>query len=177
MQSATKQATYDWFQKARAIQGDHEALYKHFLARVHAAYSSTEEHMKVKFSKLFEELDQLGASDKAIEEYDDRFSEIIGKRVESYHDTLKERNRRPLCISWSVNYRKRENDFAKKYYETLVSDFNERAQKQLFKFKTFLIGLATLYDHHNQSYDYRRKQWQDEYKVKLRSGLVFEQSN
>ena len=62
----------------------------------------------------------------------------------------------------------------KKYYETLVSDFNERAQKQLFKFKTFLIGLATLYDHHNQSYDYRRKQWQDEYKVKLRSGLVFE---
>ena len=76
----------------RAVQADHEALYKHFLARVHAAYSATEEHMKCKFSKLFEELDQLGASDESIEEYDHRFSEVIGTRVQSYHDTLKERN-------------------------------------------------------------------------------------
>lgn len=56
-----------------------------------------------------------------------------------------------------------------KYYETLISDFNERAQKQLFKFKTFLIGLATLYDHHNESYNYRSEQWHGEYKVSVKT--------
>ena len=33
-----EQATYDWFQKIRAVQAEQEALYKHFLARIHAAY-------------------------------------------------------------------------------------------------------------------------------------------
>lgn len=75
----------------RAVQADQEALYKHFLARVHAAYSSSEEHMKAKFSKLFDQLDHLGASDDSIAEYDERFSQVIGSRVRSYHDTLKAR--------------------------------------------------------------------------------------
>ena len=102
VQSATKQATYDWFQKIRAVQADHEALYKHFLARIHAAYSTTEDHMKSKFSKLFEQLDQLGASDESLEQYDLRFSEVIGSRVRSYHDTLKDRSRRPLYNCFSL---------------------------------------------------------------------------
>ena len=96
--------------------------------------------MKSKFSKLFDQLDQLGATDESIADYDERFSEVIGSRVRSYHDTLK-------------------------YYEMLIGDFNERAQKQLFKFKTFLIGLATLYDHHSESYGFRTEQWHSEFKV------------
>ena len=96
--------------------------------------------MKSKFSTLFDQLEQLGATDESIGDYDERFSQVIASRVRSYHDTLK-------------------------YYEMLIGDFNERAQKQLFKFKTFLIGLATLYDHHVDSYGYRTEQWHSEFKV------------
>ena len=75
--------------------------------------------MKSKFSKLFDQLDHLGATDESIADYDERFSEVIGSRVRSYHDTLK-------------------------YYEMLIGDFNERAQKQLFKL-WFLIFVQTVH--------------------------------
>ena len=96
--------------------------------------------MKSKFSKLFTQLDDLGATDEAIGEYDLKFSNVIQVRVQSYHDTLK-------------------------YFETIISDFIERGQKQLFKFKTFLIGLATLFDHHKESIEYRTVQWDGEYEA------------
>ena len=68
-------------------------------------------------------------------------SSVIALRVQSYHDTLK-------------------------YNETIISDFIERAQKQLFKFKTFLIGLATLFDHHKESFAFRTNQWTEEWEVR-----------
>jgi hypothetical protein len=140
--NATKQKTYDWFQEVRAVQGRIECLFRSFLKRVHSAYSRSEERMKEKFSVLFAELDSLGATDEAITEYDQRFSVVIQLRVQSYHDTLK-------------------------YFETIIADFIERGQKQLFKFKTFLIGLATLFDHHKESISHRSEQWEDEHQSVL----------
>ena len=76
---------------------------------------------------------------------------VIALRVQSYHDTLK-------------------------YNETIISDFIERAQKQLFKFKTFLIGLATLFDHHKESFDFRTNQWTEEWEVRSFDSTDFEES-
>ena len=76
---------------------------------------------------------------------------VIALRVQSYHDTLK-------------------------YNETIISDFIERAQKQLFKFKTFLIGLATLFDHHKESFAFRTNQWTEECEVRLLDCPDFEES-
>ena len=117
-------------------------MFRSFLKRVHSGYSRSEERMKEKFSVLFAELDSLGATDEAITEYDKRFSVVIQLRVQSYHDTLK-------------------------YFENIIADFIERGQKQLFKFKTFLIGLATLFDHHKESISHRSEQWEDEHQSVL----------
>lgn len=76
---------------------------------------------------------------------------VIGLRVQSYHDTLK-------------------------YNETIISDFIERAQKQLFKFKTFLIGLSTLFDHHKESFAFRTNQWTEEWEVSFRCINIFGES-
>ena len=55
---------------------------------------------------------------------------MVEERVDAYHQQLK-------------------------FMEQNVKDFFDKCQKQLFKFKNFLIGVTTIWDHHLDSIQLR----------------------
>ena len=136
----TKGTIYDWFKKIRTPQDNLEMIYKSSLVEMHAAFANSEQLIKKKYSTLFEQLYEIKADDDLMHTYGDIFSSVVEERVDSYHDQLK-------------------------YMEQNIRDFFDKSQKQLFKFKNFLVGLATIWEHHVESYDIRMTQFQTELDV------------
>ena len=136
----TKGTIYDWFQRLRVPHQNLEDIYKESLVEMHAAFANSEQIIKTEYSLLFEDLMKINAEDDLMQSYGEVFSTIVEERVDSYHHQLK-------------------------YMEQNIRDFFDKGQKQLFKFKNFLIGLATIWEHHIKSYDLRMNQFYTEYEI------------
>ncbi len=124
------------FCQIRVPQTELEQIYKSALIEMHAAFAKFEEKIKENYSRLFDRLCDIRADDDLMTRYGEIFSNVVEERVESYHQQLK-------------------------YMENNIRDFVEKSQKQLFKFKNFLVGMATLWEHHLASYELRENQFQD----------------
>jgi hypothetical protein len=83
--------------------------------------------MQTKYAKLLDDLEKIKADDELIHKHSEKFAVIIEDIIFSYHQELKN-------------------------LDKILINFNTVCQKQLFKFKNFLVGVATVWEYHLDSY-------------------------